>query len=336
MMQKRKLYIHVGLPKTGTSTLQERVFPRSRYLFLGKENIGFSLMKKNNDPYLFVKFLIASGRMEGKHFPSNPKEFRKMRLHPQDLMMYKKCISKIALSRQVVISDEGFTLQPLKNDFYKFIGRAVARIQLPGSFEEQFMAGVHMAEKIIHLQESGKVNFLPFFGIADVLQRCLDAFDAELGKVLIVDRDYGSWFVSFFLQCFRGSNKGKQLTSDFFDIANLMKSAGLVWRWDRYLMSIGVPGYALADNFSAAISGHFGKNVLSSVRYSSDSLKYAHSLAPALVEFGVDAQDVEAQVVESRMNEADGIHQSSKSIDDILSCRGELAFAINSIISKLN
>jgi len=326
---KRKIYIHAGLPKTGTSTFQERLFPLSRYFFLGKENKPIAAMIKSQDPYLFVKSLcIRDMALSARR--QKVKKFVEADLNVDALRFRDVLMARIGSSKEVIISDEGFTLQPLKYHYFTYLVPLAKGVKGSLSIEDCFRIGRRLAVRLSSSADPIRSRLICVTSLADVVQKCLEAFDAELGKVFVVDRDFGSWFVSFYLQCFHGALKSKRPPKEkFYGVKSLMILAGFIWSWDKYLQTIGLPGYATASGFCESVDNKFGVGASVSAKYSSSPELYAHSLVQPLSEFGLERKDVLSIITSSRVNDSANKLRPNEGIEEILSCKKELVRLIN-------
>ena len=158
--------------------------------------------------------------------------------------------------------------------------------------EASFARGVSIAECLINSQDGDslkiKQQFMSGNLISLKIQRCLDSLGAELGSILLVNRDFGSWFTSFFLQFVKVERCGLGFLKGMLSPDLLFAAAGFVVRWDCFLQDIGRPGLALSSSFARCIERDFGPGVLNVVQYSSCPSVFAENLKVILAGYGVN------------------------------------------------
>lgn len=283
----KKLHIHVGLPKTGTTFLQEVVFPETSFCYLGKNSDLSRRGALNCDPFMFFKYL------ENENSAFSFAEMRVANDKIEQLVRHYNYYHEMIRDKQMLlISDEAFTGNPLNTFMKNILRQCNQRIRGARNREASFARGVSLAEFLIDTQDNEslktKQQLLSGNLISLKIQRCLDSLGAELGSILLVDRDFGSWFTSFFLQFVKVERYGLGFLKGMLSPDLLFAAAGFVIRWDYFLKDIGRPGLALSSSFSRCIERDFGPGVLSIVQYSSCPSVFAENLKPILAGYGVN------------------------------------------------
>jgi hypothetical protein len=93
----KEFIIHLGLPKTGTTTLQNRIFKyHPDYLYLGRHNIGSTTVTEERDQWLltFEKELVC-------------KELPFFDLYPLNDILYEQFGDSFTQADKLFLSDEG-------------------------------------------------------------------------------------------------------------------------------------------------------------------------------------------------------------------------------------
>ena len=282
----KKLYVHVGLMKTGTTFLQEVVFPETSLCYLGKNSEV--LRNDIGDPFILFKYLQNEN-------PGVP--FSELKI-PRQLVGYLNHYREITAKHEsLLISDELITGNP----FLSFMGSVLKDCSklISGMDDPEicFHRGISYAEHIFHSGDQNALDArraLSSQGTAtQKIQRLLDALDAELGGVLLVKRDFGSWFTSFFLQYIKINSKYPDAFQGDFAPSLLFAAAGFAFRWDCYMRDLNGSGFALASSFSSSIQRGFGKRALTIAEYSSSSSVFSENLKVALAGYGIDSQACE-------------------------------------------
>ena len=95
---KRELFLHLGLPKTGTTVLQNRVFiNNNEYTYLGKHNPKFTSDAREKDKWI----IELKNDFVDKDFP----HFENLRF---DQIITKKLIEDKDNTDKLFLSEEGF------------------------------------------------------------------------------------------------------------------------------------------------------------------------------------------------------------------------------------
>lgn len=282
----KKLYIHVGLPKTGTTFLQEIVFPDTSFYYLGKKS---DVLKNNlNDPFVFLKHLQNA---------EPGVSFAEMKI-PSMLANHLNYYREITADREeLLLSDEGFTASPLLMFMGTLLHNCSQFTQATDDPELCFRRGISCAEYLIDSGDQDAVeakrSLLSENAIPLKIQRFMDMFDAELGGVLLIKRDFGSWFVSYFLQYVKTSAKCPDVFKGNFTSQLFFTLAGFVLRWDFYMQDCHGSGFALANSFSSCIQKEFGKSALTTVEYSSSPSVFSENLKKPLEGYGISSSSCE-------------------------------------------
>ena len=282
----KKLYIHVGLPKTGTTFLQEVVFPDTSFYYLGKK----SEVSKNDisDPFLSLKYLQNAD--PGVSFA----EMKVPSVLTSHLNFYREIISD---QEELLLSDELITGNPLLSCMGPLLVNCTQWIANINDPELCFRRGISYAEYLIDSGDQSALEAKRFLSsqntISLKIQRFLDAFDAELGGVLLIKRDFGSWFTSLFLQYIKINGKYPDgFTGDFTSLL-VFAAAGFAFRWDYYMRDHNCSGFALGSSFSRSIQKEFGESSLTTVEYSSSKSVFSENLKKPLERYGINGSSCE-------------------------------------------
>ena len=144
----KKLHMHVGLPKTGTTFLQEVIFPETSFCYLGKKSDISRQGALNSDPFMFFKYL--ENENSAYSFAEMPVAKSKIQQLVEHYNYYHEMIRD---KQMLLISDEAFTGNPL-NTFMKSILRwCNEAIRGASNHEASFARGVSLAECLINAQD---------------------------------------------------------------------------------------------------------------------------------------------------------------------------------------
>lgn len=282
----KKLYIHVGLPKTGTTFLQEVVFPDTSFYYLGKK----SEVSKNDisDPFLSLKYLQNAD--PGVSFA----EMKVPSVLTSHLNFYREITSD---REELLLSDEGFTMNPILVVMGSLLVNCSQFIEALDDPELCFRRGVSYAEFLIDSGDQSALEAKRVLSsqntISLKIQRFLDAFDAELGGVLLIKRDFGSWFTSLFLQYIEINGKYPDSFTGDFTSSLVFAAAGFAFRWDYYMRDYNCSGFALGSSFSRSIQKEFGESALTTAEYSSSKSVFSENLKKPLERYGINGSSCE-------------------------------------------
>ena len=276
----KKLYIHVGLSKTGTTFLQEVIFPDTSFCYLGKHS---DILKDNiSDPFVYLKYLQNAD--PGVSF-SELKVPSALKCH---LNHYREIASG---AKNLLISDETLTAYPMLGFMGSLLNKCSQYIGSESDPELCFHRGISYAEYLINSCDQSALEAKNIFSgqntISLKIQRFLDAFDAELGGVLLIKRDFGSWFTSFFLQYIKKNAIYPDSFKGNFTSPLVFAAAGFAFRWDFYMRDYNGSGFALASSFSSDIQRQFGKSALTTAEYSSSASVFSENLKKPLEAYGI-------------------------------------------------
>ena len=299
----RKLHIHVGLAKTGTTFLQEVVFPRSAFCYLGKTSDIHRESRLDSDPFMFFKYLLNEN--SGSCFAKMPVAKDKIKQFSGLYSYYQNMIKE---EQMLLMSDESFTVNPL-NRFMRFIVKRCAEVV--GELEDQeacYRNGFSLSEYLLgsrdQLSQSFKEQLIASNTISFKIQRCLDALGAELGGILLVNRDFGSWFASYFLQFVKAERENLGHLEGTLSPQLLFTIAGCVVCCDRFLKDHDRSGFVFASSFASCIERNFGSEVLKVVSYSPSPSIFCENLRPVLQSYGIKPSVLEKVCkLEMRKNE---------------------------------
>ena len=327
----KKLHIHIGLAKTGTTFLQDVVFPQTTFCYLGK---ALDIHKKSDldvDPFMFFKYLLNSDN-SGSCFAKMPiakdqiEQFTGLYGYYRDMMREEQVL---------LLSDESFTANPL-NRFMRFIIKICSKeVGDARGAEASYRIGFSLAEHFFGssdgLSLSFKEQLLSSNFISLKIQKCLDALDVELGSILLLDRDFGSWFVSYFLQFLKVERESLGFLGGVISPDIVFASAGFAVYCDQFLKDRSGSGFVFASSFSDSIQRDFGSNVLNVVQYSSDSSVFWDNLQPVLSVYGVSSAICEkARQSKTRINATHLGQCSFQGEAEILRSRSLLSRRLNS------
>jgi len=276
-----KLYVHAGLAKTGTTFLQDVVFPETSFCYLGK-NSEVSRKGFRNHPFALFKYLQHAE-------PGVP--FSELKI-PSQLIKHLEYYRSIASERdKLLISDELITANPLFAYMGSLLRNCSHLIENTNDPEECFHYGISHAEHLIYSSGQNALSARRELSSRNTanqkIQRLLDAFGAELGGVLLVKRDFGSWFTSLFLQYIKENDEYPDSFLGNFMPELVFAFAGFAFRWDFYMRDFNDSGFALASSFSASIQRKFGKNLVNIAEYSSSPLVFSENLKKPLESYGI-------------------------------------------------
>ena len=328
----KKLHIHVGLAKTGTTFLQEVIFPRTAFCYLGKTSDIHRESCLDADPFMFFKYLLNenSGSCFSK-MPVTRENFKQLSGH------YKHYRNMIREEQVLLISDESFTVNPL-NLFMRFIVKKCANVvgEVEGQeacYRHGFSLFEHLLGSKDELSQAFKEKLIASNTISFKIQRCLDALGAELGSVLLVDRDFGSWFPSYFLQFVKAERKNLGYLKDGISPELMFTIAGFVVCCDRFLKDHARPGFVFTSSFSSCIEKHFGSNILNIIPYSQSPSIFYENLQPVLNGYGIKPSIFEeAGQFERRKNETRMGSFSFRGEAEILHLRDKFSTSLNYLI----
>ena len=282
----KKLYLHVGLPKTGTTFLQEVVFPDTCFFYLGKNS---EVLKNNiSDPFVSLKYLQTAD--PGASFSDMKK--------PDAWIMHLNYYRKITSGREeLLLSDEAFTANPLLSIMGSLLVTCRQLVDSSNDAESCFHRGIFYAEYLIGSSNKNALKMKKFLSsqnsISLKIQRFLDAFEAELGGVLLIKRDFGSWFTSLFLQYIKINGEYPDAFKGDFTSTLLFAAAGFAFRWDYYMRNHNSSGFALASSFSSSIQREFGSSALITAEYSSSASVFSENLKKPLEGLGISSMTCE-------------------------------------------
>ena len=279
----KRLYVHVGLPKTGTTFLQDIVFPESTFCYLGKSR---EVLKNDiSNPFVLFKYLQNAQ-------PGLPFSDLQIPCQLVDyLNHYREIISE---EESLLISDELITGNPLLSCMGPLLANCTQLIANINDPEKCFHHGISHAEYLLYSSDQNALNARKALcgqnTATQKIQRLLDALGVELGGILLVKRDFGSWFTSFFLQYIKTNSKYPDFFKGDFTLPLVFAAAGFAFRWDCYMRDFNDSGFALASSFSGSIRREFGECILTTAEYSSSPLSFSENLKPALESYGINSQ----------------------------------------------
>ena len=280
----RKLYLHIGLPKTGTTFLQEVVFPETSFYYLGKNGDIRADASGNSDPYLFFKFLLNS---------RDDARFADLLLNRRAKKYYDYYREIILYENNLLLSDEGFTGNSLYRILPFIIHNCKRVVDHNQDLEACFRLGGDLAGSFIASDEDmvlqKKREIEATGNISIKIQKFLDALGAELGGILLVKRDFGSWFISFFLQYIKIQRLENTSFKGGYSPSLMFVVAGFAMRLDLFLKDSHQSSLALPSSFSYCIERHFGKDVLDIAEYSQSPSAFSENLKPVLTNYGIKA-----------------------------------------------
>ena len=325
----KKLYIHVGLPKTGTTFLQEIVFPDTSFYYLGKktgvsrDNIG--------DPFMSLKYLQNAD--PGVSFA----ELQKPRRVISHLNYYHEITSG---REELLVSDELFTANPLLPLMGSLLSNCSKFIEAINDPELCFRRGMAYAEQFVNPSDQNaldaKILLSSHNTISLKIKRFLDAFDAGLGGVLLVNRDFGSWFVSFFLTYIKINSKYPDAFKGDFSSLLVFAAAGFIFRWDFYMRDHNGSGFALASSFSSSIQREFGPSALTTVEYSSSASVFSDNLRKPLEGFGISSSSCEKICQIDLDKQVTRPHMSNARLENqVYNSRHQISRDLNALIGML-
>lgn len=292
-----KIFFHVGLGKTATSFLQKNIFPKSSFCYLGKKSNNWCYPLADEDPWNYIKQLQ-------NYRPGVCAADLKKLLSRRGIALDDHFSKIFSENENILVSDEGFTMQPIMGHvrvLYPYMQDCSNSSSL--SWRNFFEEGISLADsiwnsKVPHFTKL-KTELLYCKGSDSLpfkLNRIMEMFDLSLGRVLLVDRDIGSWMVSFFLQvAFNCENKG--LKKMKFDLPLLFVWSGFAARWERYLHDAGRLGYLHGHSFASSVKRSFGAHNLDIVQYNQNPSVFAERLINVLPSFGVNSAN--AVIMES-------------------------------------
>ena len=330
-MKKRNLFLHLGLAKTATTSLQKLVFSSSDYCYLGKFVSSDEHEVQRTDPYFFLKFLQNDQ-------PGIP--LRKMRLNHELILHMKVVLAAASGSQDLFISDEGFTIQPLLVHM-DWLVRVLAKIQSSRGIdavllpEESFADGVELAKFCSHSKHSLADDYRRIlFGpgsdpISFKIGRFLELFNAEPGRMLIVDRDFGSWFVSMFLQ-FTKINDYKFTLSDCSS-SIIFALAGFALHWDYCLRERGKCGYVCSSSFVNTIESAYGEGLVDVLSYSSNPHIFSERVGAILPNYGLVHSASAALARAARANASFATQFDSSLAAEIFASRSQYQSKLNEL-----
>lgn len=327
----KKLSIHVGLAKTGTTFLQEIVFPRTDFCYLGKTSVIHRKSCLDSDPFMFFKYLLNEN--SGLCFAKMPVAKEQV---DQLVALYGYYRNMIRGRQKLLISDESFTGNPLNLLMRFIVKRCLEGVSGIKSQEDCYERGYSLAEHLFCSRNEHSRAFqerlLSSNTISLKIQRCLDALGAELGNVLLVDRDFGSWFPSYFLQFVKAERENLGYLQDVVCPELLFAVAGFVVCCDRFLMDRARPGFVFASSFANCIERDFGSDALDVVQYSSNPSCFYENLQPVFSNYGISPLVLEqVSRFEARRNAACVGPLSFRGEVEILRLRGRFSAKLNDL-----
>ncbi len=216
---KPPILIHIGKPKCASTFLQKEFFPKSNFKYVGK-------------PYNFSSD-EKSTHFEGSFDYSTVKKCLNKR-HLQNQSHLNSNLHDLFTDKEIILSDELITCSILINKYYDVI-RRYGRINSAHSNEALFFDGVDLGVK------NGKVGTEPErYDTGNIISSIAQLFGREISRILLIERDFGEWMCSFFLQFYAMNNLRQHLPG--------LKAAGLT-RLDKALFNrsslMGCTGFAL-------------------------------------------------------------------------------------------
>ena len=225
----KKVYFHIGLAKTATSFLQRYIFPKSSFCYLGKYSISHSRHITKDAPWDYMKFLqLGEPGVASNILKDRQKNF------PIVLDKYSHYLDIISRHSTFLISDECLTASPLMHHINWLHPFILERVKSSNKeWKNCFEAGVGLADSIWHGSDKQmanlRANLLQGDGSNPVtfrLTRIMEMFELSLGRILLVNRDIGSWFVSFFLQSAAGAKTRKSWLAAVIRLGRLFGKVG--------------------------------------------------------------------------------------------------------------
>ena len=326
-----EVFFHVGLAKTATTSIQKYIFPRSSFCYLGKNVSGGGEQELGlGDSWRYIKTI------QNHDTTVDSIELREQLEEAGFGAYYRHYQGIIRNNKNILVSDEGFTINPLMhhiNALHPFMSERLCVME--GGKRDYFEAGVELAASVWSGSTAAKVKLRNYLlrgshscPLPSRIQRFNEIFDISLGRILLVNRDVGSWFVSFFLQVAKTSKSNKVV----FGMPLLFLWAGFAAKWDNYLMDSYGFGYLQCKSFFKSLESAFGCGSIDVVDYNENRLIFAENISSILPMYGVDASEALQLVKREGLNVTSRKVKPSAAWAEILASREEFSCDINSFV----